>query len=556
MSGPLVELAQRFRGVDVIVSGHTHQTYVCPDLGGALTTSAGAFGRFLTRIELEVDPVQHRVLSRRATQVPVTHDLAPDARAKSIVDRAVADAAPLANRRVGRLAATLGRSTNEAGESLLGDVVADAHLAATRKTGAAIAFTNPGGLRADLPSGDVTYAETFAAQPFGNTLVTFTLTGAQVAALLEQQWLGSRPRILQPSANVTYAWSVAAPAGSKVVPGSLKVDGRALAPDARVRVTVNSFLGAGGDGFSVLTEGTERVRRSARPRGARRVPPADARRRPAGQAERPAHHAGAVSAVARSSGIPGRCARKGTCIPSVRPDLRLHAEYSVEKRQPRCPAAPLGSAGPRWEASWRVRGFSGQRRFSSPPHVRMTAAGRWVRSGDIRFDERSITGPNVTLTLEDDGTWSHITSSEETRFRFVGAGSRRASSEPRAGWTSSGVRTVSSYEPSWPISNIWTFVTEDGQPIPRNLEVPLYLVAQLGLVGSSSRHPHPRIGAGRGGGEAGLLAHPLRVTGPSGRGLGTRKGAVCPEPRYPAGRAGPARRRPERGLGEPVPSSG
>jgi 5'-nucleotidase len=259
LSGPLVELAQRFRGVDVIVSGHTHQTYVCPDLGGALTTSAGAFGRFLTRIELEVDPVQHRVLSRRATQVPVTHDLAPDARAKSIVDRAVADAAPLANRRVGRLAATLGRSPNEAGESLLGDVVADAHLAATRKTGAAIAFTNPGGLRADLPSGDVTYAQTFAAQPFGNTLVTFTLTGAQMAAMLEQQWLGSRPRILQPSANVTYAWSVAASAGSKVVPGSLKVDGRALAPDARVRVTVNGFLGAGGDGFSVLTEGTERV---------------------------------------------------------------------------------------------------------------------------------------------------------------------------------------------------------------------------------------------------------------------------------------------------------
>src|SRR5215831_17254809 len=66
-SGPLVDIAQRFRGVDVIVSGHTHQVYVCPDLGGALATSAGAYGRFLTRIELDVDPVQHRLLSRRAT---------------------------------------------------------------------------------------------------------------------------------------------------------------------------------------------------------------------------------------------------------------------------------------------------------------------------------------------------------------------------------------------------------------------------------------------------------------------------------------------------------
>ena len=258
-SGALVDLAQRFRGVDVIVSGHTHQAYVCPDLGGALATSAGAYGRFVTRIELDVDPVQHRVISRKATQVAVTHDLAPDARAKAIVDRAVTDAAPLAGRRVGRLAVNLSRKATDAGESALGDAVADAHLAVTRRSGATVAFTNPGGLRADLSSGDVTYAQAFAAQPFGNTLVTFTLSGAQVSTVLEQQWLGSRPKILQPSANVSYAWSGAASPGSKVVPGSLKVDGRPLAPDARVRVTVNSFLAAGGDGFTVFTEGTDRV---------------------------------------------------------------------------------------------------------------------------------------------------------------------------------------------------------------------------------------------------------------------------------------------------------
>ncbi len=93
-SGPLVDIAQRFRGVDVIVSGHTHQAYVCPDLGGALATSAGAYGRLLTRIELDVDPTQHRVLSRRATQVPVTHAIPPDPRAQAVVDRAVAEAAP------------------------------------------------------------------------------------------------------------------------------------------------------------------------------------------------------------------------------------------------------------------------------------------------------------------------------------------------------------------------------------------------------------------------------------------------------------------------------
>ena len=258
-SGPLVDLAQRFRGVDVIVSGHTHQTYVCPDLGGALATSAGSYGRFLTRIELEVDPVQHRLLSRKATQIPVTHAIAPEPRAQEVVAQAVAAAAPLAERRVGRLGVALTKKATSAGESTIGDVVADAHLAATRKYGAAIAFTNPGGIRTDLPAGDVNYAQVFAAQPFGNTLVTVTLTGAQLLSALEQQWLSSRPRILQPSANVSYAWSAGAAPGSRVVPGSLKIDGRAVGPETRVRVTVNSFLAGGGDGFKVFASGGDRV---------------------------------------------------------------------------------------------------------------------------------------------------------------------------------------------------------------------------------------------------------------------------------------------------------
>jgi 5'-nucleotidase len=228
-SGPLVDIAQRFSGVDVIVSGHTHQAYVCPELGGALATSAGAYGRLLTRIELELDPVQHKVLSRRATQVAVTHDVAPDPRGRAVVDRAVAHAAPLASRRVGRLAMGLTKSASSAGESSLGDAVADAHLAAGRRSGAGIAFTNSGGLRADLPAGDITYAQVFAAQPFGNTLITLTLTGAQLVTALEQQWLGSRPKILQPSANVSYTWSAGAAPGSKVVPVR-EVDGRALRP--------------------------------------------------------------------------------------------------------------------------------------------------------------------------------------------------------------------------------------------------------------------------------------------------------------------------------------
>jgi len=259
LTGPLVEVVQRFRGVDVVVSGHTHQIYVCPDLAGALVTSAGSFGRLLTRISLEVDPIQHRVLSRSAVQVPVTHDLPPDPKIQALVDRAVARAAPLAQRAVGRLTTRLSRSGGASGESPLGDVVADAHLAATRDARAGLAFTNPGGLRADLPAGTVTFGDVFSAQPFGNTLVTVTMTGAQLLEALEQQWKGSRARILQLSANVRYSWSESAAVGARVVPGSVRVDGRPLDPGGRYRVTVNSFLAAGGDGFEVFTRGTERV---------------------------------------------------------------------------------------------------------------------------------------------------------------------------------------------------------------------------------------------------------------------------------------------------------
>jgi 5'-nucleotidase len=261
LAGPLTEIVSRFRDVDLVVSGHTHQAYLCPDLGGTLVTQAGAFGRFLTRILLTIEPTQHRVLEKVATQVPVTHDLPPDPTVARIVDQAVSDAAPLARRRVGRLGTTLSRNQSAGGDSPLGDVVADAQLAATRGSArATLALTNPGGLRTDLPAGDLSYGQAFAAQPFGNTLVTLTLSGAQLHSLLEQQWTGtSQTKILQPSANVGYAWSESAPKGTKLVPGSLKVDGRLLDPKAKVRVTVNSFLASGGDGFSVLAEGTERV---------------------------------------------------------------------------------------------------------------------------------------------------------------------------------------------------------------------------------------------------------------------------------------------------------
>ena len=172
-------------------------------------------------------------------------------------------AAPIANRPAGSITETLSRVPNNAGESPLGDIIADAHLAATSAAasgGAVMAFTNPGGIRIDIArkdDGAVTYADLFASQPFRNQLVTLTLTGKQIKDMLEQQWLDpKRPRILQVSKGFAYAWDNSKPDGERILAERMSLNGAPIDPAASYRVTVNNFLSVGGDGFTVLKEGT------------------------------------------------------------------------------------------------------------------------------------------------------------------------------------------------------------------------------------------------------------------------------------------------------------
>ncbi len=271
ISGPIVDIVERTTDeVDLFITGHTHQNYVC-DIDGRPVTSARSFGRLYTDIDVQLDRVTKEMTVVSIDNVPVTRTVpaAPDLQA--LIDKYNALSAPLANRVIGTITADILRANNAAGESALGDVIADAQLAATAPAGfgeAVVAFMNPGGIRADLlfaPSGseapgEVTYGEAFEVQPFGNSLVTMTLTGAQIETLLEQQWLGQPfPRILQPSVGFTYEWSASAPNGSRVDPASIKINGVVVDPAASYRVTVNSFLADGGDNFSVLVQGTNRL---------------------------------------------------------------------------------------------------------------------------------------------------------------------------------------------------------------------------------------------------------------------------------------------------------
>ncbi|QWG19819.1 bifunctional metallophosphatase/5'-nucleotidase [Bradyrhizobium sediminis] len=263
ISGPIVDIVRKFdHAVDLVVSGHTHQAYVC-EIDGRLVTSADKYSTVVTAIDLKLDPVTRDVISARADNVIVrTEAFAKDPEQTALLEAYDRLAAPIAGRPAGSITETLSRMPNEAGESVLGDIVADAQLAATRleaNGGAVIAFTNPGGVRSDIPKKDggaVTYADVFASQPFRNQLVTLTLTGAQIKTMLEQQWLDpKRPRILQVSKGFSYTWDGARPIGDRVAADSLSLNGQRIDPSTGYRVTVNSFLAVGGDGFTVFTEG-------------------------------------------------------------------------------------------------------------------------------------------------------------------------------------------------------------------------------------------------------------------------------------------------------------
>lgn len=267
--GPITEIvAATDRAVDLFVTGHTHQHYLC-HLDGRPVTSAGSNGRWYTRIEARLDRESGDLEVTGFDNVAVTADIEPAADVAALVARYRELVAVPAGRVVGRITADITRERNEAGLSALGALIADAQLAASADAGAELAFMNEGGIRDDLrfapesgeSEGEVTYGQLFAVHPFGNHLVTMTLTGRQIHALLEQQWLDQPElNVLMPSAGFSYAWTKSAPPGARVDPGSITLDGRSVEPDGLYRVTVNSFLADGGDGFPALREG--RLRRN------------------------------------------------------------------------------------------------------------------------------------------------------------------------------------------------------------------------------------------------------------------------------------------------------
>ncbi len=266
MSGPIVRIAERLSDdIDVVVSGHTHRAYNCT-IDGKLVTSAAAFGRAITAIDLTVDTRGNEVVSKKARNVIVTRDVAKDPVQTAIIDRYRPAYAAVAGQVVGSITADLTRAANAAGESILGNVIADGTLEGARAAGerADVAFMNPGGIRADLSRGassgggphPVTYGDAYNVLPFRNRIVVQTMTGRTIADVLEQQFDNIAPgqdRMLQVSSGFRYAYDRTARASRRVVPGSIAIDGRRLVPAQQYRVALNEFIATGGDNFSALT---------------------------------------------------------------------------------------------------------------------------------------------------------------------------------------------------------------------------------------------------------------------------------------------------------------
>ncbi len=256
--------------VDVVVSGHTHRSYVC-DYGQInaakpfLLTSAEKNGMMLTDITLEIDPAAGRVVTKRARQVPVQSApysggrgtvansaavpvYAPREDVAAYVQTYTAAAQAFSSRSAGLLAAP-------ASGQALAMLIADAQLAATRSAGAQIAFMNPFGVRAPLnpgAGGALTFGDIYAVQPFNNTLVTQSLTGAELKAVLEQGFDATGPeQALIPSAGFSYRYDRTRPLGQRIV--AMSLNGQPIDPNGMYRVTTNSFLAQGGDAFTVLS---------------------------------------------------------------------------------------------------------------------------------------------------------------------------------------------------------------------------------------------------------------------------------------------------------------
>jgi len=263
-------LAKLDPAFDLVISGHTHQAYVC-DYGSVdpqrpfLVTSAGQYSTLLTRISLRYDLAAHKLVSKSAENLVVAQSaeaVTQQPAIAALVTRYQDASAKVRDRVIGTLGGPLVATTDRTGQSTLGNFVADAQLAAMApadKGGAQLAFMNAGGLRSPITptaqgqgQGQVRYGDVYVAQPFGNSLIVKPITGAQIRAALEYQFTRASPELVSVSQGFSYAYDMSKPEGQRV--SAIMLNGQPIRDDATYRVAMNNFMGQGGDGFTMFAD--------------------------------------------------------------------------------------------------------------------------------------------------------------------------------------------------------------------------------------------------------------------------------------------------------------
>ncbi len=254
-TGEVVDLANSIDDeVDVIFGGHDHGKLNAM-VDGKLVIESYSYGTAFSDVDLVVDRATQNITAKKADIVDVKHEgITPDAAITKMISEYLELNAPILNAPVGKTAAALTRAANADGESALGNLIADSMRI---QMDADFGFMNSGGIRNDMPAGNVTYGDMFSIEPFGNVMIKLTVTGSQLKALLNQQWGGAKTRIGQIS-GFTYKYDDSKPAGEKIIELK-KADGTPIEDTASYTIAVNDFTASGGDGFTVLKEGTNRV---------------------------------------------------------------------------------------------------------------------------------------------------------------------------------------------------------------------------------------------------------------------------------------------------------
>ncbi len=265
IKGPIVDIVKRLDpAIKLIVSGHSHTGFVC-NVEGRTVTQAQMYGHLLTRIAIKLDGANHQVMDIQAKNLVMEPSSAPAPEELSnLLHKAREGSKAIIAEPVAKLAVpVITRKLNAAGESALGNIVADAQLAAVKDMGAQIAFMNNKGIRSNLETlaGNIsTYGQNATVFPFGNTLVLMSLSGAQIRRLLEQQvWLDEESQdgrnVLQVSDGFTYTWDAKRKVGERVIPESVKLNGVPLDDQREYRIVANNFIAGGGDRVPMFLQG-------------------------------------------------------------------------------------------------------------------------------------------------------------------------------------------------------------------------------------------------------------------------------------------------------------